>query len=345
MSSSQDFKVTAHLQSPLQSTGQDVFSAENKAVRPSSLSPNHQFQVLPPKESRFSDSDNCCMKEKSTNSRCESSCYNSEAYISSSQRRSPGLYQTAEEVKDKKSSLLLQSHGQTASNIPMTGGYYCFDKNQSCSSVMDDQSTLQIQNIHNSPQLRITQDCTRRTNFQQTSSILHPSVPVMPPRNLTSSVSEAEKSCNTFYQPYPRQSKHYTHSHSSHCGYFPENQHPYQSSIDYSKRNTEKHSNPLSVGHQYAINTADASHDYASASVKEEMNEQEQKEPEDLSMKKHHSRDFIYIASDFNLSQGSHVKDTPRDSPQSCSSDSAYGSDRADFGKDSPVENLHKEMQ
>lgn len=70
----------------------------------------------------------------------------------------------------------------------------------------------------------------------------------------------------------------------------------------------------------------------------------DQEEPEDLSMKQIKEQDGLgkKVKSESDLLLLSKLKDVNRDSPQSCSADSAYGSDRAEFGKDASNDELHE---
>uniref|UniRef100_A0A0B7AZM5 ETS domain-containing protein n=1 Tax=Arion vulgaris TaxID=1028688 RepID=A0A0B7AZM5_9EUPU len=78
-------------------------------------------------------------------------------------------------------------------------------------------------------------------------------------------------------------------------------------------------------------------------SIRHSVKHEEQDEPEDLSLKPCLKKESVNAStSDPDHSHGLGLIDTHRDSPRSNSSDSAYGSDQADFGKDISVENLHE---
>ncbi|BFZ04169.1 hypothetical protein BsWGS_07209 [Bradybaena similaris] len=78
--------------------------------------------------------------------------------------------------------------------------------------------------------------------------------------------------------------------------------------------------------------------------LKRESYDQDQEVPEDLSMKQIMEQDGLgkKVKSESDLLLVSKLKDVNRDSPQSCSADSAYGSDRAEFGKDASNDELHE---
>lgn len=116
-----------------------------------------------------------------------------------------------------------------------------------------------------------------------------------------------------------------------------------QSTQDNYRQNLQlKNESPLSFEKSSDMTLQHPQAHYSSHRQGEQVYQQEQDEPEDLSLKtslsKKDESDRVKSESDLARSE---VEDAPRDSPQSCSSDSAYCSDRADYGKDSSVEELH----